>query len=168
MKFSALEKLVLIRCEGAESVFAQLSKPHLRPTKLKILRWMDDDKSQNHTLEAFEGFLEGMTGLEILSIWIGHMDRLPKVRSIIQHKKTLVSLAITSREHRDNIFTYSEEDFNQLCTECTELQQLSVMFPELCCEDSLPAVEFKNFCVRVTYPIVKSSPLPYNRLTWDL
>ena len=153
IQFPLLEKLVVIRCAGVENVFAALSKPHQRPTKLKILRWMDDDKSQPHTLEAFEGLLQATNGLEILSVWIGHMTGLPKVGAICAHKRTLVSLAVQSRDRREDVWTYSGEDFNRLCTECTELRQLSVMFPDAQADDSVQSIEFRTFVVCTPCPL---------------
>jgi hypothetical protein len=35
---------------------------------------MDDDKSEAHALEAFEGLLEGLSALETLHIFVNHMS----------------------------------------------------------------------------------------------
>ncbi|MCJ1398753.1 hypothetical protein MMC11_001954 [Xylographa trunciseda] len=144
-KFSVLEKLEIRNCAGAEVLFAQLSKPHLRPSKLRSLRWMDDDKSEPHSLEAFEGLLESLSGLETLHIYINRMRSLPKVGPIMLHKKTLTSLSIHSQQTRDAIHTYSEEDFDKICTECSQLRQLSIMFPKTTVEHAVPSNEFLAF-----------------------
>ncbi|MCJ1384471.1 hypothetical protein MMC17_007588 [Xylographa soralifera] len=145
IKFSVLEKLEIRNCAGADVLFAQLSKPHLRPPKLRSLRWMDDDKSEPHALEAFEGLLESLSGLETLHIYVNRMRSLPKVGPIILHKKTLTSLSIHSQQTRDAIHTYSEEDYDKICTECSQLRQLSIMFPKTTVEHAVPSPEFLAF-----------------------
>ncbi|MCJ1436481.1 hypothetical protein MMC27_005860 [Xylographa pallens] len=145
IKFSVLEKLEIRNCAGAEVLFAQLSKPHLRPPRLRSLRWMDDDKSEPHALEAFEGLLESLSGLETLHIYVNRMRSLPKVGPIIFHKKTLTSLSIHSQQTREAIHTYSEEDFDKICTECSQIRQLSIMFPKTTVEHAVASPEFLAF-----------------------
>lgn len=147
IKFDTLEKLEVRNCAGADALFAQLSKPHLRPSRLRSLRWMDDDKSEPHALEAFEGLLESMSGLETLHMYVSRMRALPKISSILCHKKTLTSLSIYSQYSKSDIFAYSEDDYRRLCTEATEIKQLSLMFPKTNAENALPAPEFENFLV---------------------
>lgn len=65
INFSALESFVVGGCVGADAVFAQMSKPHLRPGKLKKLRWFHEAVNEPHALEAFEGLLEAITRLEV-------------------------------------------------------------------------------------------------------
>lgn len=67
IQFSALESFVVGGCIGADAVFAQMSKPHLRPGKLKKLRWFHEAPNEPHALEAFEGLLEAIAGLEVSS-----------------------------------------------------------------------------------------------------
>lgn len=71
IKFSALESLVVGGCAGADAVFAQMSKPHLRPGNLKKLRWFHEADRETHVLESFEGLLEAITGLEVSSLMTG-------------------------------------------------------------------------------------------------
>lgn len=108
---------------------------------------MDDDKSEPHSLEAFEGLLESLSGLETLHISLNRMRTLPKVGPITLHKKTLTSLSVHSQQTRDNIHTYSEEDYDRICTDCSQLRQLSVMFPKTSIELSVPSPEFVTFKV---------------------
>lgn len=68
IKFSALESLVVGGCAGADAVFAQMSKPHLRPNSLKKLRWVHEAAGKTHVLESLEGLLEAITGLEVSSV----------------------------------------------------------------------------------------------------
>lgn len=106
---------------------------------------MDDDKSEPHALEALEGFLEGYSGLETLHIFISRMRALPRVSSIVHHKKTLTSLSIHSQLTRESVHTYGLDDFSRLCTECSELRQLSVIFPKTSAEEPVLQEEFVNF-----------------------
>ena len=145
-------RLDIRNCAGVETVFAQLSKPHLRPSNLKSLRWLDDEASEPHTLEAFEGFVQALQGLETLHVVVSKMRELPKVAVLIQHRKSLVSLSVHSQQSHDNIFTYSINDYGRLCEECSELRQLSIMFPETKVEPPSPSHEFVAFLVLVTIP----------------
>jgi len=106
---------------------------------------MDDDKSEPHALEAFEGLLESLSGLETLHIYVNRMRSLPKVGPIIFHKKTLTSLSIHSQQTREAIHTYSEEDFDKICTECSQIRQLSIMFPKTTVEHAVASPEFLAF-----------------------
>ncbi|MCJ1411703.1 hypothetical protein MMC19_005795 [Ptychographa xylographoides] len=145
IKFSLLEKLEIRNCAGADVLFAQLSKPHLRPAKLRSIRWMDDEKSEHHALEAFEGLLESLSGLETIHVYINRMRALPKIGPIVQHRKTLTSLSIHSQINKDSVMTYSEEDYSRICNDCSNLRQLSVMFPKTSVELPLPTSEFSAF-----------------------
>ena len=143
-------RLDIRNCAGVEVLFAQLSKPHLRPSNLRILRWLDDESSEPHALEAFEGFLEALTGLASIHVIISRMRDLPKVAALVHHRKTLTSLSVHSQENHDNIFLYSINDYSRLCDECTELRQLSIMFPETKIEPPSPSHEFVAFLVLTT------------------
>ena len=147
IKFDNLEKLEIRNCGGADVLFSQLSKPHLRPQRLKSLRWMDDDKSDAHALDAFDGLLESTSGLETLDVYVCRMSTLPKVSSIVHHKKSLISLSIHSQASKDSVFHYLDFDFERLCLECSELRQLSVNFPRTSSDSAMPSVEFKNYIV---------------------
>lgn len=147
ISFSCLENFEIGNCAGADVVFTQLSKPHMRPTKLKSIRWMDDNKSETHALEAFEGLLESLSGLLTIHVFINRMRALPKISAIIPHKKTLTSLSIHSQlSTQTPAHTYLEDDYSRLCTECGELRQLSIMFPKTAIE-TLPSRDFLNFVV---------------------
>ena len=106
---------------------------------------MDDDKSEPHALEALEGFLEGLSTLETLHIYINRMRALPRIASIVHHKKTLTSLSIHSQLNRDVVHIYLNEDFNRICTECTELRQLSIFFPKTSAEEPVLDLDFQSF-----------------------
>ena len=147
IKFSSLEILEIRDCAGADAVFAQLSKPHLRPSKLKSLRWMHEDSSEPYALAAFEGLLEALSGLKILHIDINHMDALPKVAALTHHGKTLTSLSVHSQSSSTEVHNYENTDYGEICNECTELRQLSVIFPSTTVAHADPSPDFKTFLV---------------------
>ena len=108
---------------------------------------MDDDKGDVHALDAFEGLLESISNLEIIDAYVCRMTALPKVASIINHKKTLRSLSIHSQANKDTIYHYSQEDFTRLCSECSGIRQLAVTFPRTSVETAQPSAEFKTYVV---------------------
>lgn len=140
-------ELILNRCVGADVIFSQLSKPHIRPSKLKTLRWLQEETNEPHALEAFEGLLEGLSGLEILHIDINHMQTLPKPAALAHHGKTLKSLFVRSALSSSNIHTYETHEFDVICTGCTELRQLSVTFPPTAVSHAVLDPEYKSFLV---------------------
>ena len=146
--FSALESLVIGGCQGADAVFAQMSKPHLRPTKLKKIRWFHgEEPTQTHALEAFDGLLEAINGLEILHVDIKHFNGLPSTTAIAHHGKTLQVLGIRSRNAESNAIRYESEQLDEICSACTELRQLSCTFPSTSVSDAHPSSEFKQHLV---------------------
>lgn len=132
---------------GADVVFSQLSKPHLRPSKLKNLRWLQEETNEPYALEAFEGLLEGLSGLEILHIDINNMPSLPKPAVLAHHGKTLKSLFVRSTSNSTNINMYEAPEFDLICTSCTELRQLSVTFPPIVVSHAVLDSEYKLFLV---------------------
>ena len=148
IKFSALESLVIGGCQGADAVFAQMSKPHLRPTKLKKIRWFHgEEPTETHALEAFDGLLEAISGLEILHVDVNHFNGLPNPTGIAHHGKTLQVLGIRSRDTHSNPIKYESEQLDEICTACTELRQLSITFPSTSVSDAHPSPEFKQHLV---------------------
>ena len=146
IKFSALESLVIGGCRGADSVFAQMSKPHLRPNKLKKIRWFHgEETSETYALEAFDGLLEAISGLEILHIDIKNFSALPNPTAIAHHGKTLKVLGIRSRKAvaDPQLITYESEQLDEICTACTKLRQLSITFPNTSVSDARPSSDFK-------------------------
>ena len=117
---------------------------------------MDDDKSEPHALEAFEGLLESLSGLDTLHMYVSRMRSLPKISSILCHKRTLTSLSIHSQSSRSDFFTYTEDDYRRLCTEATEMRQLSLMFPKTNAENAMPSPEFESFLVSAQ--VIYASP----------
>ena len=128
-------------------MFSQLSKPHLRPSRLESLRWMDDDKSDAHSVEAFEGLLESISGLKTLDVYINRVESPPRMTPILHHKGTLLSLSIHSQQSREIQHYYAEDNFGVLCSECSKLRQLSITFPRTSAEGAIFAPEFLSYVV---------------------
>lgn len=144
IKFSALESLVIGGCQGAEAVFAQMSKPYLRPKKLKKIRWFHGEETNaTHALDAFDGLLEAISGLEVLHVDIIHFRGLPNPTAIAHHGKTLHILGIRSRTESSIPMMYESDQLDEICTACTELRQLSITFPTTSVSDARPSPEFK-------------------------
>ena len=149
IKFSALESFVVGGCFGADAVFAQMSKPNVRPNKLKKLRWFHEATGETHALEAFEGLLEAITGLEVLHIDTNNIPGLPKPAAISHHGKTLHILGIRSRMPTTAILLYESEQFEEICTHCLELRQLGITFPITSVSDAEPSSDFTTFLVKL-------------------
>ena len=150
IKFSALESLVVGGCVGADAVFSQMSKPHLRPGNLKKIRWFHEETTEPHALEAFEGLLEAISGLEILHVDTNNISGLPRASAIAHHGKTLRCLGVRARMSSSTIFNYEAEQFDEICTNCTELRQLSITFPQTSVSDAHPNAEFNTFLVSLS------------------
>ena len=147
IQFSALESLVVGGCTGPDAVFAQMSKPHLRPNKLKKLRWFHEVAGETHALEAFEGLLEAIVGLEVLLVDSNHIAGLPKAAAISHHGKTLQVLSIRSRMPSTAILLYESEQIEEICNNCLELRQLSITFPITSVSDAEPSSDFTTYLV---------------------
>lgn len=148
IKFSALESLLIGGCQGADTVFAQMSKPHLRPNKLKKIRWFHgEDTMETHALEAFDGLLEAISGLEVLHVDIKNFSGLPNPTAIAHHGKTLHVLGIRSRTASLSLMRYENEQLDEICTACPELRQLSITFPSTSVSDAHPSSEFMQALV---------------------
>ena len=148
IKFSALESLLIGGCQGADAVFAQMSKPHQRPTKLKKIRWFHgEETTETHALEAFDGLIEAIIGLEILHVDVKHFNGLPNPTAIAHHGKTLQVLGIRSRTASSNHIRYESDQLDEICTACTELRQLSITFPTTSVSDAHPSPDFTTYLV---------------------
>ena len=159
IKFSALESLVVGGCVGADAVFAQLSKPHLRPTNLKKLRWFHEASGEPHVLEAFEGLLEAITGLEVLHVDTNNIAGLPKASAISNHGKSLRILGIRSRMPATAILLYENDQFEEICNHCLELRQLGITFPITSVSDAEPSDDFTTYLVMSNEPHSKMRSL---------
>ena len=153
IQFSALESCVIGACSGTDALFAQWSKPHLRPTKLKKLRWWHEVPGETHALGAFEGLLEAITGLEVLNVDVHHITTaLPNSAAISHHGKTLRILGIRGREASATPVLYSSEQFEEICNNCLELRQLGITFPRPSLSDAEPSADFTTYLVKSFEP----------------
>ena len=110
---------------------------------------MDDITSEPYALQAFEGLLEALSGLKTLHVEVNNMQTMPKVATITHHRKTLTSLSVHSQLSHIIMHHYVEEDFNKICTECTELRELSIMFPKTTVEHAVPNPDFEAYLVSI-------------------
>lgn len=144
IQFTNLDTLEIRNCAGVEMFWAQISKPHQRPLSLKTLRWMDAEEGEDPALDAFDNFIESISGLKTLHVLVSKMSRLPRVTSITAHRHTLESLSVHSQKDRVTM-TYSEAEYEQLCRECNGLRQLSINFPKTAADYSTVSSEFSSF-----------------------
>ena len=146
IKFSTLKTLEVYKCMGTENLFTQLSKPHIRPGQLKNLYWTQNRINEPHILEAFEGLLESLLGLETLQVEIDSVDNLPKAKAITHHGKTLKYLNINGQM---NGYTHNYEpaDFTEICEKCPGLVQLSVAFPPTSVDTAEDSPDYATFLV---------------------
>ena len=147
IKFSTLENLEIYKCMGTENLFTQLSKPHIRPGQLKHLYWIQNRINEPHILEAFEGLLESLLGLESLHVEIDSVDNLPKAKAITHHGKTLNYLNIKGQSNGYTL-NYEPADFTEICENCPGLRQLSVAFPSTSVDTAEDSPDYAMFLVR--------------------
>ena len=165
--FSALESLVIGGCPGADALFAQMSKPHARPNHLKKIRWFHEASAEPHALEAFEGLLEGLLGLEVIHADVRNVGGLPKPTAITHHAKTLKVLALQSRTRHDQahfltLDCYDQEQFDQITTECSEIRQLSIATPSTDVSEARPSADFTSFLVSDSPPSSTCHAKPFH------
>lgn len=148
---SCLESVVIGGCAGVDAIFSQMSKPHFRPHRLRKLRWFHEETAEPHALEAFEGLLESLCGLEVLHVDLKNVGGLPKPSAIANHRKTLKIVAVRSRmdpieePQLDTLKCYEQGQFDEICTQCTEIRQLSITTPVTYVSDPHETHEFKDF-----------------------
>ena len=150
VRFPRLERLELQNCEGADVLFAQLSKESQMPRGLHTLRWYDQNKCENHAVSAVASFMEVISGLKVIDIYLEAMHGLPRVDGIVKHKDSLYSLSVHSQsahsqDRHVSMHCYSEEDFGRICNECPNITQLSLMFPSTSAEEAYPSSKFRAF-----------------------
>ena len=150
VRFPGLQRLEIQNCEGADVLFAQLSKEHQLPKALRTLRWYDQNKCENHAVGALSGFMETLSGLKTIDIYLESMSALPRVDGILKHKESLTSLSVHSQSTEQNngdLHFYPDADFGRICTECTNVRQLSLMFPTTPVGTAYPTSDFRSFLV---------------------
>ncbi|KAF4301522.1 hypothetical protein GTA08_BOTSDO10903 [Botryosphaeria dothidea] len=131
IKFSALKKLAIFDCPGACTLFAELSKPTKLPSNLETLEFKHEDNRESDALHALDNFLCLVTGLKAITIDISNVKELPAAAGIIRHGKTLKLLNVhaNAADLLEDEYVYGSMDFEAICRECSELEQMSIGFP---------------------------------------
>jgi hypothetical protein len=129
--FRCIKALRIFSCPGADSLFAELSKSQKLPGRLETLEFKHDDNPENEALNALDGFLCLVTGLQVLTIDICYAKNLPATAGITRHSKTLRELNVhASRgDGEEEELVYDFDDFEKICKDCEKIEQLSVAFP---------------------------------------
>ncbi len=121
----ALEELSIWERPGADALFNELNKPHLRPLHLKTLRFYHHEDDQHYGLGALQGFLRSTSGLVTLHTEISNTQGLPKAECIVKHSASLESLSVNVSKTDMDIFQYCPYVFTVICGTCRRLRQLS-------------------------------------------
>ncbi len=133
--FSKLKSLRVFSCSGADALFAELSKSARLPDKLETLDFKHEDQiRESDLMDALDGFLCLVSGIQRLTIDISYTKSLPGTSSIIRHSKTLRLLNIhaingdpTDSDEEEHVYTAI--DFAKILNSCILLEQLSLAFP---------------------------------------
>ena len=132
--FQSVKSIRIFGCSGADALFAELSKSTKLPDKLETLEVKHEDNSENDGLGAIDGFLCLVTGLKALTLDITAAKALPAAASISRHGKTLKALNIHANmgtDSCDDELVYDYASFSQICKDCTQIEQISVAFPQV-------------------------------------
>ncbi|KAJ9649086.1 hypothetical protein H2199_001000 [Coniosporium tulheliwenetii] len=130
--FGTVQELRVFSCSGADAFLAELSKSTKLPQKLRVLEFKHEDNAEEDALNALDGFLCLVTGIEILTIDIQGVKSLPASAGIKRHSKTLDQLTVhASRnshpgDEEEHVYEYTS--FQDIC-KCSQLEQLSIGFP---------------------------------------
>ena len=143
----ALEELSIWECPGADALLAELSKPHLRPSRLKTLRLYHRDDDQHYGVGALENFLRSISGLVTLRIEISHAEELPNDDSITKHSASLQSLSVYASKTDTTLIQYGTGALGRICSACTGLRQLSITPPPKSSLFSTGNEDFDTFLV---------------------
>jgi hypothetical protein len=129
--FRTLKALRVFGCGGADSLFAELSKSQKLPDRLETLEFKHDDNTENDALNALDGFLTLISGLKVLTIDICYAKTLPAQVGIIRHGKTVreLNLHASRGDGEEEELVYEQDDFDKICKNCIQLEQLSCAFP---------------------------------------
>lgn len=130
--FTTVKSLRVFACSGADALFAELSRSTKLPEKLETLEFKHDDNAENDALNALDGFLCLVSGIKILTIDITFVKSLPAPAGISRHGRTLKELNVhaTRMDDNDEELVYDFTSFQQICKDCTLLEQLSAGFPQ--------------------------------------
>jgi len=129
--FRQLKALRIFNCAGADALFAELSRSSRLPEKLEIIEFKHDDNAENDALNALDCLLTLVTGLKVMTFDLTFVKALPAVAGIVRNAKTLKELIVhaSSGDHEEEELVYSFEDFEKICKNCEQLEQVSIAFP---------------------------------------
>ncbi len=134
ISFPNLAELEVRSCAGADAIFAEMSKPAKRPTKLIDLTFVhvDDGRSHQYIQSSLENFLQSITSLKKLCVIMVEGSNLPKVEAVCNHAAQLENLILYASDSSLYLSEkiYSKDDFARLCRECRALQQLAIGCPQ--------------------------------------
>lgn len=138
INFHDLQYLRLYHCQGADTLFGQLSKAGHLPKQLRVLEFQHRDNSENEALVALDGFLCLVSGLRDLVIDLEHAKAMPAAAGIVRHGKTLELLNVhcagqavhgTPNDNDGAELVWEMDDFHDICNACKDLEQLSCAWP---------------------------------------
>jgi hypothetical protein len=131
INFRSVTSIKIFACPGADSLFAELSKSTMLPDKLETLEFKHDDNTENEGLDALDGFMCLVSGLQNLTIDLTFAKSMPASAGVIRHGKTLKMLNVhaSRSDDCDEELVYDYASFAQICKECSLLEQVSVAFP---------------------------------------
>jgi hypothetical protein len=154
--FKTIKCLRVFGCSGADSLFAELSKSNKLPGRLETLEFKHDDNAENDALSALDGFLCLVSGLKVLTVDICFAKTLPLAAGITRHSRTLRELNVhASRGDSDEEeLVYAFDEFEKICKNCTEMEQLSCAFPPTSIIRT-SSDEYVAFEVRFSHAIIK-------------
>lgn len=168
--FPNLVELEVRNCAGADAIFAEMSKPAKRPTKLDDLTFvhMGDGRRHEYIQSALENFLQSISSLRKLCVILVEANNLPKVEAICNHAAQLENLIVHSAElpSYTSERIYSKEEFARLCRECTKLQQLAIACPPIKLFEDRLGDDFIGYLVgfphsRIISPLVKNDRINF-------
>lgn len=145
--FKSLDYLAISNCEAPDGIFAHLIHSHQLPSMLKTLFWYQSDRTEPHVLNAFESVLELLPVLETLTIELHHAHRLPEASAISHSAIFLRSLFVRVHDSIDTLPVYKPEEFDEICTKCTSLRELSMVLPSLDLESRPYSPDWESFHV---------------------
>jgi len=149
--FTKITSLRLVQCVGTDTLLSNLCKAHNLPHKLELLE-VQCKNTEEDVVSALDVFLCLISGLEDLTIEFDKVGMLPSIDGIVKHSKTLKTLILHGfkGDSTDEEIPLSVSNFRNVCTACSNLEQLSCAFPATLITSGIPATKWKSFATAVT------------------
>jgi len=134
--FSNLEALRVYDCSGTDALLAELCRSSRLPKTLHTFEIKaEDDQQEGEVVSTLDGFLCLVSGIEKLTIDIAYAKEMISLASITRHCKTLKSLSVHANENDatdadEEDHTFSRENIEKICTQCQQLEQISLALPD--------------------------------------